>query len=67
MFVFFLLIYSIKLGIFQPENPPVGYYNRYTAISIVEPWVAHRMEHSLGPISGRVQSQKVSARNQQEK
>jgi hypothetical protein len=28
----------------------IGYYNRYTAIGIVEPWVAHRMEHNIAPI-----------------
>lgn len=31
----------------------VGYYNRYTALSIVEPWVSHRMEHNLAPIMSR--------------
>jgi len=32
------------------NNQPVGYYNRYTAMTIVEPWVAHRMEHTVGPL-----------------
>ena len=29
---------------------PIGYYNRFTALSIVEPWVAHRMEHATGSV-----------------
>jgi hypothetical protein len=29
---------------------PIGYYNRYTAMGIVEPWVAHRMEHNIAPM-----------------
>lgn len=32
------------------NNQPIGYYNRYTAMTIVEPWVAHRMEHTVGPL-----------------
>lgn len=29
---------------------PIGYYNRFTALSIVEPWVAYRMEHASAPV-----------------
>lgn len=31
----------------------IGYYNRYTAMGIVEPWVAHRMEHNIAPMLSR--------------
>jgi hypothetical protein len=31
----------------------VGYYNRYTALTIVEPWVSYRMEQSVAPIISR--------------
>jgi hypothetical protein len=31
----------------------VGYYNRYTALTIVEPWVSYRMEHTVAPIMSR--------------
>merc|ERR1719468_620767 len=34
-------------------NQPIGYCNRFTAMGIVEPWVAHRMEHTVGPFVSR--------------
>jgi hypothetical protein len=41
----------LLLLLFKPlNNQPVGYFNRYTAMTIVEPWVAHRMEHTVGPL-----------------
>jgi hypothetical protein len=39
---------------------PIGYYNRFTALSIVEPWVAYRMEHASAPVDlARSLSQKA--------
>lgn len=34
-------------------NAPIGYCNRFTAMGVVEPWVAHRMEHTIGPFMSR--------------
>lgn len=34
-------------------NQPIGYCNRFTAMGVVEPWVAHRMEHTIGPLISR--------------
>jgi len=40
-------------------NQPIGYCNRFTAMGIVEPWVAHRMEHTIGPYMSRSLSHSV--------
>lgn len=34
-------------------NQPLGHCNRFTAMTIVEPWVSHRMEHTIGPLVSR--------------
>ena len=43
------MFYYIK----SEYNQPIGHCNRFTAMSIVEPWVAHRMEHTIGPLISR--------------
>ncbi|RNA24579.1 triadin-like isoform X4 [Brachionus plicatilis] len=43
-------IHHVENLIKTPQNyQHIGYYNRYTATSIVEPWVAYRMERTLAP------------------
>ena len=46
--------YQLILIYAKPEKMnTVGYYNRYTALTIVEPWVSYRMEHNVAPIMSR--------------
>ncbi|CAF0790077.1 unnamed protein product [Brachionus calyciflorus] len=50
--------------IYSPLNQQhVGYYNRYTAINIVEPWVAYRMERTLPPYVTRSLSHSLLPRS----